>query len=128
MKNIENKTIKELIPEGYEINSEIKIGQVQDNIVIPIKKKEKSREDYIKGYRIKIGISSCINPIEWHIEYKFGLIRYICNDLGYDFTGFISLLSDINSNKYDSNNEIYITKKILSILGEDFLQSIKDGF
>lgn len=125
MKITEDTKIKDLIPEGYEIDSDATTYSTKcTSIIVPIKRCHKADFDsYIEAYQEKIRTSYIIyldiDPNNWIFEYKIGLLKFICDDLKLSMNDMLTYIQiyfmDDIPHKYDA---------IYSIVPHEFLDSL----
>jgi len=137
MKITEETKIKELIPEGWKLDSTIRTtDSIRDEgesiqcikiVTIPIKKKqEKDFEWYVNEYYKKNICLGRLNQekdtipskdwMDWKFEYRIGLFKFICDDLNLSGYGYWKLL--------DSMCFGTPVKKIMSICPIAFIHSL----
>jgi len=136
MKITEETKVKDLIPEGYELdgNKAWKLD-TDEEMCIPIKKKEvKDFNWYVKEYFNKIphgllpnniGIKSDFIVGVYEVipfEIKIGLLKFICDDINVRLNVKITVFEFISGQNPDVYYEEYV--KIKSICPKEFLNSI----
>jgi len=137
MKITEETQIKDLVPEGYKLDtndiSGLSFVQGREYFTVPIKKKEvkdfkwyakeylsiKTKEGFVEGpYHINISDYSVGIYDRVPFEFKIGLLKFICDDLGFNMLDYVHGL-------YVSRLEnIAVTNAIKSICPPEFLNSI----
>lgn len=136
----EETKIKDLIPEGYEFE-EVHIGDDDEQrTFIYFKKKQKDFARYIREYFELDNDEDSIRAINYltlddietlrvlfidemydtiPFEYKIGLLKFICDDLGLYFFDVIANIHD------DYKDDLWeCTEKVLTVCPESFLKSI----
>ena len=142
MKPITKDTkISDLIPEGYEFDnansaeaySEEKGGALF--VTIFRKKKVKSFDDYVDEY-LKSYFSENDSPVlvsnKMRIkennfgfvkfELKIGLLKFICDDIGFDFYNYLSYRNNIRIGQSGINPLVF--GKLEKIVPPEFIHSI----
>ena len=104
MKVTEDTKIKDLIPEGYEPELKSGLSMCDDfgYFTISFKKKEvKDFKWYAQKYFDKINKRFCIEliinsdfrNIDFPFEFKIGLLRFICDDIGINMFSYLKTLN-----------------------------------
>lgn len=128
MKITEETKIKDLISEGYELSTFdcdiMTVGQGKQRIELNFRKKEvKDFKWYANKYQQSLNDSNKILTRNIYVvdnnydavpfEFKIGLLKFICDDIGADWMQFL----DIRESKTES-------LKVTEICPKEFIKSI----